>query len=1101
MGDSPKSALAPEGGHEALQKRIRDLEAEVSELRGRLVPSAGKLPASLAGDPHWRMLANALPQFVWVAPYFGAAEFINDFWFEYTGLSRETLHLSDWKPVLHPDDLLNIASMWDRAAETRAETTFEYRVRRASDGMWRWHMGFHRPVLDDAGEIVNWIGVGFDIHDRKMAEEAVRAAEERQRTANDALRSLIDYAPEGIFVAGPDGKYVSVNPAACALLGYSSEELLAMNIRELVRPKDRDRHLETLASLKAGNTEVGEWELRSRSGEWIPVEMTARVLPDGRLQAFVHDVRERKRLEAASLHLAAIVESSDDAIVSKDLTGIIQSWNLGAERIFGYTSEEVVGKHISIIIPPDRISEEPEILRRLQRGQRVDHFETVRRRKDGTLLNVSLTISPVRNADGRVVGASKIARDITAQKRGEEALAQSRQQLRFVLDNAPAFISYIDTDYRYVRVNRAYEDWFGLPESEIRGKHISEAFGEAYFQNARNQLDRVRAGHRVAFETVACRPDGEERIFSVIYTPDRDSEGEVKGFVALLQDVTERRRSEIALREREQELSRLMAAIPDVICRFDRDLRFVYASPAIESLTGWPPHHFRGRTHHEAGLGELLSEAQRASLARIFQSGQQENLEFDFQSPSLGLRHLLALGIPERDDEGSVVSVLSIMRDVTERKQAEDARASALVREKEARQTAELLNRVGPTLAAELSLDRLVQSVTDIATELVGAEFGAFFHNQINEKGESYTLYTLSGVPRDAFSNFPMPRNTQVFAPTFRGEGIVVSPDITKDPRYGHNPPYNGMPPGHLPVRSYLAAPVHARSQEILGGLFFGHSQPERFTESHVALLSGIAAQAAIALDNARLFEQSQWTQDELERSNADLRRANQDLETFAYSASHDLQEPLRMISISAQLLERDSGTLSDQSREFLTGIKDGAGRMQALIEDLLSYTRATRQGEGPVPRLAAGEVLERVLQQLKPSIEQNRARVVVDGPLPRVGIHEVHLTQLFQNLISNALKYRGAEDPYVHISATEREGWDVFSVSDNGLGIEPRFKDQIFGLFKRLHTRAEFPGSGIGLAICKRIVEQYGGRIWLERSAPGQGSTFSFCFPVDPDA
>jgi signal transduction histidine kinase len=207
------------------------------------------------------------------------------------------------------------------------------------------------------------------------------------------------------------------------------------------------------------------------------------------------------------------------------------------------------------------------------------------------------------------------------------------------------------------------------------------------------------------------------------------------------------------------------------------------------------------------------------------------------------------------------------------------------------------------------------------------------------------------------------------------------------------------------------------------------------------------------------------------------------------------------MISISAQLLERDSGKLSDQSREFLTGIKDGAGRMQALIEDLLSYTRATRQGEGPVPRLASSEVLERVLQQLKPSIEQNRARVVVDGPLPRVGIYEVHLTQLFQNLISNALKYRGAEDPYVHISANEREGWDVFSVSDNGLGIEPRFKDQIFGLFKRLHTRAEFPGSGIGLAICKRIVEQYGGRIWLERSAPGQGSTFSFCFPVEPDA
>src|SRR5205823_10519524 len=165
---------------------------------------------------------------------------------------------------------------------------------------------------------------------------------------------------------------------------------------------------------------------------------------------------------------------------------------------------------------------------------------------------------------------------------------------------------------------------------------------------------------------------------------------------------------------------------------------------------------------------------------------------------------------------------------------------------------------------------------------------------------------------------------------------------------------------------SYLAAPVHSRSQEILGGLFFGHSQPGRFTEMHVALLSGLAAQAAIALDNARLFEQSQRVQDELKRSNRDLRRANQDLETFAYSASHDLQEPLRTMAISAQLLEREAGALPGRSLDFLQTIKDSSTRMQTLIEDLLSYTRATRQGEGPVLTLDSGAVLADVLQQLK---------------------------------------------------------------------------------------------------------------------------------------
>src|SRR6201999_3735209 len=158
----------------------------------------------------------------------------------------------------------------------------------------------------------------------------------------------------------------------------------------------------------------------------------------------------------------------------------------------------------------------------------------------------------------------------------------------------------------------------------------------------------------------------------------------------------------------------------------------------------------------------------------------------------------------------------------------------------------ELLNRVGNTVAAEIDLEKAVQIVTDIATQLSGAAFGAFFYNVINDRGESYTLYTLSGVPREAFSKFPMPRNTAVFAPTFSGEGIVRSDDILKDARYGKNDPHFGMPKGHLTVRSYLAAPVVSRSGEVLGGLFFGHADPGKFTERSERLVAGIAAQAAI---------------------------------------------------------------------------------------------------------------------------------------------------------------------------------------------------------------------------------------------------------------
>ena len=544
------------------------------------------------------------------------------------------------------------------------------------------------------------------------------------------------------------------------------------------------------------------------------------------------DITDLNQLETASLHLAAIVESSDDAIISKDLNGIITSWNTGAQRLFGYTAAEVIGKPVSLLAPSERLNEMPDILSKIRQGKRVEHYETRRRRKDGQVIDVSLTVSPIRSMSGQIIGASKIARDIT---------------------------------------------------------------------------DRTRA---------------------------------------------------------------------------------------------------------------------------------------------------------------------------------EKERAELLAREHAARKIAEQLNRVGPRLAAQLDPDKLVQEVTDIATALVGAEFGSFFRNVTNETGEL------------AFAGFPMPRNTDLFGPTFRGEGIVRSDDVTQDPRYGEVAPHDGMPKGPSPVRSYLAAPVRSRTGEVLGGLFFAHSLPGKFTGNEESILLGIASQAGIAMDNARLLQQAQWSQAELQRSNEELRRANQDLETFAYSASHDLQEPLRTITLCSELLQRSLGAeLDDQNASFLITVRTAARRMAGLIRDLLTYTKATRYPEGPPPSVDSALVLAQTLDNLRGQIEESGATVTSEK-LPLISIHESRLAQLFQNLIGNAIKYQSAS-PRVHISAEERDGWWVFSVTDNGIGIDMQFADQIFSIFKRLHSRDQYEGSGVGLAICQRIVEQYGGRIWLERSAPGEGSTFCFAIPL----
>ncbi len=232
-----------------------------------------------------------------------------------------------------------------------------------------------------------------------------------------------------------------------------------------------------------------------------------------------------------------------------------------------------------------------------------------------------------------------------------------------------------------------------------------------------------------------------------------------------------------------------------------------------------------------------------------------------------------------------------------------------------------------------------------------------------------------------------------------------------------------------------------------------------------------------------------------LAQINERLRQANSDLEQFAYSASHDLQEPLRMVSIYCQMLQkRFSGKLGSAGDEFIRYAVEGSTRMGQLVADLMAYTRASKWDAETLGTIDPNESVDRVLANLHVAVEQTDARVV-RGPLPQVEMHAFHLDQLFQNLIGNAIKYRGENPPRITIDAERGEKEWRFSVTDNGIGIDSQYKEQIFGVFKRLHTAAEFPGTGIGLAICQRIVETRGGRLWVE-SEPGKGSIFFFTLP-----
>lgn len=234
-----------------------------------------------------------------------------------------------------------------------------------------------------------------------------------------------------------------------------------------------------------------------------------------------------------------------------------------------------------------------------------------------------------------------------------------------------------------------------------------------------------------------------------------------------------------------------------------------------------------------------------------------------------------------------------------------------------------------------------------------------------------------------------------------------------------------------------------------------------------------------------------------LVRQTEELTRSNADLEQFAYVASHDLQEPLRMVASYTQLLaEQTKGTLDRDAQDYIGFAVDGALRMQALISDLLAYSRVSRAGLA-VEELVAGDVVAHALKNLEVAIAESGARVTID-PLPAVRASRTQLLQLFQNLIGNAIKFRGERSPHIQVGAEHQDGAVTFSVRDNGIGFDPKYAPKIFVIFRRLHARGKYPGTGIGLAVCKKIVEQHGGRIWVE-SKPGVGTEFFFTIPYPP--
>jgi PAS domain S-box-containing protein len=777
-------------------------------------------------------------------------------------------------------------------------------------------------------------------------------------------------------------------------------------------------------------------------------------------------------------HLARVVASSDDAIVSKDLNSIITSWNRAAERMFGYTSAEAIGQSIRMLIPADRQGEEDMVLARIRAGEAITHFETIRQRKDGTLVPISLTVSPIRDDAGRVIGASKIARDIS--DRIQAALA-SRRLVAIVESSDDAIVSK-DLNGVIISWNLAAERMFGYTAAEAIGQSIRMIIPADRQGEEDMVLARIQAGQAIThFETLRQRKDGALVAISLTVSPILDEAGRVIGASKIARDISEREQAAVASRR----LAAVVESSDDAIITKDLNSIITSWNPAAERMFGYSVTEAIGQSIRILIPGELQEE-EDVVLAKIRAGEKIEHYETIRQHRD-GTRLSISLTVsPIRTDKGKVIGASKVARDVTER-----SRLLAATREHAT--NTEKLSEVGAVVASTLERETIIQKVTDVATELTHAQFGAFFYNLTDPKsGDTYMLYTLAGAPREAFAQFPHPRATAVFAPTFHGEGPVRLDDVTQDPRYGQSAPYHGMPPGHLPVRSYLAVPVKGVAGNVLGGLFFGHADVGVFTEQHERLALGVAAWASVALENARLY--------------ADANAANRMKDEFLAVLSHELRTPLNAIVGYSRLL-RGNMLSGEKAARGLETLERNATWLTQIVEDVLDVSRiVSGKIRLDVQPVELPLIVDNAVATVQPAADAKGVRIqtMVDPRVGPVSGDPGRLQQVLWNLLSNAVKFTPKKGR-VQVRLERVNSHVEIIVSDSGVGIRPDFLPYVFERFRQAEagTTRKTGGLGLGLAIVRHIVEMHGGTVEASSAGEGQGSTFRVCLPlmiIQPD-
>jgi PAS domain S-box-containing protein len=429
---------------------------------------------------------------------------------------------------------------------------------------------------------------GFDNRREGRGAEPLRRLEgvvAELKESEERYRAVVEQAAEGILLIEVDTKRVlEANAAYQDLLGYSLEEILQLSLYDLVPYPVESMDCYVRQVLEQKSYVSGQRRHRRKDGSLVDVEVSASLISygsRGTICIVVRDITERKQTEEIRARLAAIVESSDDAIISKTLDGTITSWNHGAEKIYGYSSEEIVGKPVSVLVPTDRSHEIPEILEKVRRGEAIDNYETVRIAKDGRRLDVSLTISPVKDLSGNLVGASTIARDITERRRTESELRLSEARFRAMIEQSPLSIQVLSPDGQTLQVNRAWEELWGVTLQDIAGYNLLED-QQLVAKGLMPYIRRGFAGEPTLIPAAAYDPDETipgltsheepKRWVRAFIYPIKDEDGNVREVILMHEDITERKQAEEEIRKLNEQLEQRVQRRTAQLNAFNREL-------------------------------------------------------------------------------------------------------------------------------------------------------------------------------------------------------------------------------------------------------------------------------------------------------------------------------------------------------------------------------------------------------------------------------------------------------------------------------------------------------------------------------------------------